>query len=382
MNRGAYVGIAAALFLLLFIPVAALQWIGCFFFLVILASRAYSTILRRGISVERRFNSIRAFKFQPGPVELVITNRSRLPVFHLAVYDQAGNLPGRDQNRTILSIGARKRTTFRYELSAYNRGVYALGPVTLASTDPIGFFPWRRNFALPAEFVVYPSIFPVAVDAQSGIPSGSVRVWNPIYEDVTNYRSVREYVPGDDPRRIDWKVSARTGGLHTTQYLPAISFTVLILLDLNTNHYALRNRYQHTERAIEAAASLIRGVTALGQAYALNAGGRSAIPAGAGAAHAVAGLELLSRVAAVPGERDDGPIESHLAGRYRPSPGTRVYFIGPVLTPERRRLLATSFDPGQTELWYLDEGENRARAGAAGPIRSRWITATGEPIID
>ncbi len=382
MNRGAYFGLAAALALLLFVPVVALQWAGFFFVLVILASRAYSTVLRRGITVERRLTSIRTFKFHPAAVELVITNHSPLPAFHLAIYDQAGNFPGRDQNRAILSLGGRARTHFRYEITAYNRGVYPIGPVTLSSTDPIGLFPWRREISLPAEFVVYPSIYPVTVEAQSGIPSGSVRVWNPIYEDVTNYRSVREYVAGDDPRRIDWKVSARTGGLHTIQYLPAISFTVLILLDLNTNHYALRNRYQHTERAIEAVASLIRGVTELGQAYALNAGGTASIPAGAGAAHAVSGLELLSRVAALPGDSSEGPLESYLEGGVRPSPGTRVYFVGPVLTPERRKLLASSFDPGQIELWYLDEGESRTRAGTTELMRTRWITATGEPILD
>ncbi len=411
MNVPLLFGLFAALFLILFIPVAPVQWVGAFFLLVILSSKLYSVVARRSIGVERRRSSVYAFKYRAAAVELIVTNRGRLPIPYVALVDDSSGLAISEQNRAVISLRARERTLFQYELKGYNRGVYSVGPVTLRGADPLGLFPWRRTYPLPAEFVVYPSIRAVAVAAQIGVPSGSVRVWNPVYEDITNYRSLREYVPGDDPRRIDWKVSARTGSLQTVQYLPAVSFTVMILVDLNTSHFALRNRYQHTERVIEAAASLVASVIGLGQPVGLlvtggigkpapfvgaapelngqvlspelPGGGQSivGIPVGSGDAHAVEALALLSRVVAVALPAEQGPVEAFTSGGARLPPGSRVFYVGPALDQARQVLLARSVDRRGVELYFVDEGETRSAAVSV-VLPLRWITAAGEKILE
>jgi uncharacterized protein (DUF58 family) len=45
---------------------------------------------------------------------------------------------------------------------------------------------------------------------------------------------VREYVLGDDPRRIHWKATARAGELRSKIYEPSSQYRLLILLDINT----------------------------------------------------------------------------------------------------------------------------------------------------
>ncbi|MGB9604089.1 MAG: DUF58 domain-containing protein, partial [Limisphaerales bacterium] len=42
---------------------------------------------------------------------------------------------------------------------------------------------------------------------------------------------VREYVPGDDVRRIDWNVTARTGIPHIKKYVEERELTVMLLVD-------------------------------------------------------------------------------------------------------------------------------------------------------
>ena len=49
------------------------------------------------------------------------------------------------------------------------------------------------------------------------------------------FSEVREYVPGDDVRTIDWNVTARTGTPHVKKYVEERDLTVLLLLDLSAS---------------------------------------------------------------------------------------------------------------------------------------------------
>jgi hypothetical protein len=97
-----------------------------------------------------------------------------------------------------------------------------------------------------------------------GIPLGNMLSANPVYEDITRYRSLRPYSPGDEPRRINWKVSAhvsgdiqtQSGGLLVNEYETTASYPLMIFLNLDSNEYPLKKRALFMERAIEAAAAL------------------------------------------------------------------------------------------------------------------------------
>ncbi len=49
------------------------------------------------------------------------------------------------------------------------------------------------------------------------------------------FSEVREYVPGDDVRAIDWNVTARTGVPHVKKFVEERNLTVLLLLDLSAS---------------------------------------------------------------------------------------------------------------------------------------------------
>ncbi len=48
-----------------------------------------------------------------------------------------------------------------------------------------------------------------------------------------NFAEVREYVPGDDIRSIDWKVTARTGTPHLKMYTEERELTIMLLIDIS-----------------------------------------------------------------------------------------------------------------------------------------------------
>jgi uncharacterized protein (DUF58 family) len=67
---------------------------------------------------------------------------------------------------------------------------------------------------------------------------------------------VREYLPGDDVRSIDWNVSARTGGVYVKKYVEERELTVLLLVDLSgSQQWGTRARFK-SEMVVEAAATL------------------------------------------------------------------------------------------------------------------------------
>ena len=50
-----------------------------------------------------------------------------------------------------------------------------------------------------------------------------------------NFDEVREYVPGDDIRAIDWNVTARTGVPHVKKFTEERELTIMLLIDLSAS---------------------------------------------------------------------------------------------------------------------------------------------------
>lgn len=50
-----------------------------------------------------------------------------------------------------------------------------------------------------------------------------------------NFDEVREYVPGDEVRRIDWKVTARTGHPFVKKYTEERELTILLMIDVSAS---------------------------------------------------------------------------------------------------------------------------------------------------
>ncbi|HEX8392219.1 MAG TPA: DUF58 domain-containing protein [Longimicrobium sp.] len=67
---------------------------------------------------------------------------------------------------------------------------------------------------------------------------------------------VREYVPGDDVRTIDWNVSARAGTTFVKKYVEERELTVLLAVDLSgSQRFGTRGRFK-SEMVAEVAATL------------------------------------------------------------------------------------------------------------------------------
>jgi uncharacterized protein (DUF58 family) len=77
------------------------------------------------------------------------------------------------------------------------------------------------------------------------------------------FEEVRQYVPGDDPRSIDWRVTARRGRPHTKLYREERERPVWLLVDLNPTMY-FGSRVQLKSTVAVRAAALLAWVAAHG----------------------------------------------------------------------------------------------------------------------
>lgn len=79
-----------------------------------------------------------------------------------------------------------------------------------------------------------------------------------------DFQELRGYLPGDDPRSIDWRVTARTGTPHVRVFSQELDRPVLILCDQRQEMFFGSTVYMKSVVAAEAAALLAQAAMAQG----------------------------------------------------------------------------------------------------------------------
>jgi len=252
----------------LFAPLALVQFLCLFFLFILIGSRLYSEYLIRNLRVSRLDTELRVFRFEWVHVELRLENRGLLPAFMLVLADTPGSLSVLKFRRTICTLGRRSWTMMSWQGYCADRGVFTIGPAVARGSDPLGLFPFQLAAAETSMLYVYPVLCSINLKHPAGIPLGNMISPNPLYEDVTRCRSLRPYNPGDEPRRINWKVSVRMGhvlsgrtdsrsaSFMVNEYEASASYPLMIFLNADLSEYPAKKNVEYIERAIEAAAAL------------------------------------------------------------------------------------------------------------------------------
>src|SRR5260221_527773 len=146
----------------------------------------------------------------------------------------------------------------RLRVRCIERGAFRFGPMELRLSDPYGLLTREQRVENTAMLLVYPLIAPIqrfGLPAHS--PFGESKSPLRLLEDPLRVAGTRPYMPGDEPRRIHWKATARAGALYSKIYEPATRQTVVVFVDVRTYQRSLFG-YDPSlaELAISAAASI------------------------------------------------------------------------------------------------------------------------------
>jgi uncharacterized protein (DUF58 family) len=168
----------------------------------------------RGIAVERRLPA-ELHAGAPCPVGLRVHNtQRRVPAFAVLVEDvvrQAGGSPRGAGRVFVLRLGAGEAQERVYRFQPERRGPLEFLEFRVFTRFPFGLFSKALTLPAPAATLVYPALEPVSVPPgfgagrERGEGRAGPRGGGALAE------GLRDYEPGDPPRRIHWPASLRRG---------------------------------------------------------------------------------------------------------------------------------------------------------------------------
>jgi len=185
-----------------------------------LLSYAIGRTSLRQLRIERRMATYMS-EGQVQAVHLDITNTGRLRKFYACLVDELPEwfVSSAPEGHLVADLGAGETAHVTYNLTALKRGVHRIGPVRLRAGDPTGLFDYRLQTTDVTEVIVYPvgGRLP-ALSFGQGTPFAAAALGRRPVAEGTDFRSIREYTPGDPLRRIHWKSSAHAGKFNVIEF--------------------------------------------------------------------------------------------------------------------------------------------------------------------
>lgn len=224
------------------------------------------------------------------PIRLTyyVTNRKRLfPTLAVYLIEE-----GLAEAAFIGRVGAGDSVTVGSENHFVQRGVYPLETLTLSTSFPFGLFTKERDVPQLGELVIWPRTDrPVHLPAP---PGGRGRPqffdsWGSTPGARGEYRGLREYRVGDDPRDVHWRTTAKIGTPVSRDYDRDTTDTVRICLDTR------EEPGDAAEAAIEVAAAVAAQAYRVGRRFGITTCTSDLAPGG-GSGQLERVLDLLARV--------------------------------------------------------------------------------------
>lgn len=157
---------------------------------------------------------------------------------------------------TLAPLSRHRPARVRYRVPTTRRGVLTLGPATVELSDPLGLLGRRRRIGRPTEVVVHPRWTSIDLPDPRRCEGRLIDFIRHLIDRMAvdlEFRSLREYLAGDDLRRINWKASARRDVLTLNEYESRAPLVVHVLLDHDVSTYTVAG----FERAVSVVASFV-----------------------------------------------------------------------------------------------------------------------------
>jgi uncharacterized protein (DUF58 family) len=216
--------------------------------LVLAATDIWVKYCLQDLRYQRQFSEQRALFGEEIQLSLSVENAKLLPLPWLEIEDsvpQPLTFKGRhlrvniSNNMVILenlfSLRWYERVTRPYTVLCNARGVHMFGPTVLRSGDVFGFLNRQESLINRQYLLVYPMVVPLS---RFGLPSrhpfGDNRAPRRLLEDPSRVIGVRDYMYGDELRRIHWKATARTMQLQSKVYQATTTYTLVLFLNVTS----------------------------------------------------------------------------------------------------------------------------------------------------
>ena len=147
-------------------------------------------------------------------IQLYIENNYRFSI----QTETIDEIPHQFQRRDVLfktAIGPGETQIIEYQLRPVKRGEYEFGALNIYAASPLGLVRRRFRYEQGKVVPVYPSFLQMRQYELLAIHNRLTEVGVKRIRRVgqsMEFEQIRPYVPGDDPRSINWKATARRAG--------------------------------------------------------------------------------------------------------------------------------------------------------------------------
>lgn len=189
-------------------------------------------------------------------VQLKMTARRRASM--IVLEEQLPSRLGSSVSIPVASLKPGDELEHQYSFSPKLRGVYSVGPLRATWSDPFGLTTHEQVLAEATEVMVHPQV-------EHARDRVLTRMWEdpPVRPPVSKpwpvgfeFYGMRDYVPGDDLRRVVWTAFAKTGKLLVRESEQGITDRVVIVVDTNAEWHSPGEISETFETAIKAAGSV------------------------------------------------------------------------------------------------------------------------------
>ena len=250
---------------------ALLIIVGVVVLLIWITGKHWPRYAFRRLTYSRKLERRRAFIGDVLDYHITVNNDKFLPMIWLDISDtfplglQTGGTYRRGvgaeaelDHRITTSLLPYQRVTWRYRVRCRARGYHRIGPARLRSGDMFGLTSAEQYVSDVEYLLVYPRI----IDLRRMLnlwerPLGSGRGRRFVQDDPSRFVGLRDYLPSDPLKRIDWKATARHRKLESRVFEPAATRYMLIALNARTGDAAWQGSNRRLfERAVTVAASV------------------------------------------------------------------------------------------------------------------------------
>ena len=202
--------------------------------LIFVVLSSFLDVWMPNVQIRRETTSDNIFEKGDLSVKFIVKNKG-LGIGFVEIYDQ---LPPqaritKGSNYTLLYMKPWQEVSFEYSLKLPLRGHYHLGPVKMRVKDAFDLFYNERIEESIHSFSVFPEI---EVLEEQIIKSRAPKLLSGamplnVIGAGTEFYSLREFVPGDSLRSVNWKALAKKGKMMVNETVREDVMDVILLLD-------------------------------------------------------------------------------------------------------------------------------------------------------
>jgi uncharacterized protein (DUF58 family) len=198
-----------------------------------------------------------------GRVDLHLEHRGRVrsTAFELTETVRRARAPDHMARLPVEPLAAGARSSTGYQLPTSLRGVITLGPLVAEAKDPLGIARTARTLVGLDEVTVAPRAFLLDMPQLGQGVLGTHLLERARRLGPGEFRGLREYAAGDEPRSIHWKASARSQDLLVKEHTVEGLRRCTIVFDIAPSSYLDDDSF---ERGVTAAASLVHSADRAG----------------------------------------------------------------------------------------------------------------------